>query len=335
MSTTNPLYQKFITNLEKKGFFNDCTQSQREIKMRTAQQYFDTHYSKKCHFVGMKPNEQTTDIQKKADEHKLKGNEYLNAKDYSKAIDEYTKAIQLNQAAVYYSNRSAAYCSIEENDLAIEDAKKAIELDPNYAKAYARLAIALTKKHKYTEAQKAIEDALIIDPNNVVFKSNLEQIKCLIQNQQPQVSSSNQQQEQKEQQPKEENIPKNTEEKKDSHETHSNEQEHSQNTRHEEPNPFANIFSNLVGSTQGNQGTNPGAIDISSLMGMFGGQNGMSSMARSLLNNPSMRPMIGMVAQMMGMSVEELQRLINEEAQNENSNQNTSQQNQTPPPGFV
>ncbi|EDR28434.1 small glutamine-rich tetratricopeptide repeat-containing protein, putative [Entamoeba dispar SAW760] len=339
MSTTNPLYQKFITNLEKKGFFNDCTQPQREIKMKTAQQYFDLHYSKQCHFVGMKPKEQNVDIQKKADEHKLKGNEYLNAKDYSKAIDEYTKAIQLNQEAVYYSNRSAAYCSIDENDLAIEDAKKAIELDPNYAKAYARLGIALTKKHKYAEAQKAIEDALIIDPNNTVFKSNLEQIKCLILNQQPPASSSIQQQEKKEEQPNEENIPKTTEEKKDSHEIHSNEQAQSQNTRNEEPNPqqpnpLANILSNLVGSTQGGQGINPGAVDINSLMGTFGSQNGIASMALSLLNNPATRPMVSLIAQMIGMPVEDLQRHLSEEAQNENSNQNTSQQHQTPP-GFV
>ena len=53
---------------------------------------------------------------------------------YSDAIDLYTKAIQLNESAVYYGNRSIAYLKMELYGAAASDAAKALEIDPNYVK---------------------------------------------------------------------------------------------------------------------------------------------------------------------------------------------------------
>lgn len=55
---------------------------------------------------------------------------------YSQAIDLYTEAIELNsENAVYWANRAFAHSKLEEYGSAIQDASKAIEVDPKYSKA--------------------------------------------------------------------------------------------------------------------------------------------------------------------------------------------------------
>ncbi|PPR98681.1 hypothetical protein GOBAR_AA21987 [Gossypium barbadense] len=56
------------------------------------------------------------------------------------AIDLYTQAIELNsQNVVYWTNRSLAHTKLEEYGSAIQDATKAIEVDPKYSKGYYRM----------------------------------------------------------------------------------------------------------------------------------------------------------------------------------------------------
>lgn len=64
----------------------------------------------------------------------------MSAKNFDGAIESYTEAIDFDSTnPVYYSNRAAAYSSKGDHLLAIGDAKKAIEADPSYVKAYHRL----------------------------------------------------------------------------------------------------------------------------------------------------------------------------------------------------
>lgn len=77
---------------------------------------------------------------KVADEHKNRGNALMQLEKYNEALEEYTKAIQIyDKNAVYFCNRAAAYSKLEQHDKAVEDSKCAIQLDPNYGKAYGRL----------------------------------------------------------------------------------------------------------------------------------------------------------------------------------------------------
>lgn len=78
----------------------------------------------------------------KAEAEKLKttGNQLMSSKQYDGAIDAYTQAISKDPAnAVYYSNRAAAYSSKNDHNSAIADAEKAIEVNPQFTKAYHRL----------------------------------------------------------------------------------------------------------------------------------------------------------------------------------------------------
>jgi small glutamine-rich tetratricopeptide repeat-containing protein alpha len=77
-----------------------------------------------------------------AEQFKKVGNMHMHDNQYDKAIDAYTQAITLDPTnAVYFSNRAAAYSSKGENQPAVVDAEKAIEVDPSFIKAYSRLGL--------------------------------------------------------------------------------------------------------------------------------------------------------------------------------------------------
>ena len=78
----------------------------------------------------------------KAEAEKLKaqGNAKMSSKEYDAAIDLYTQAIAKDGTnAVYYSNRAAAYSSKGDHQNAVNDAEKALEVDPSFVRAYHRL----------------------------------------------------------------------------------------------------------------------------------------------------------------------------------------------------
>ncbi|KAH9794157.1 serine/threonine-protein phosphatase 5 [Citrus sinensis] len=84
----------------------------------------------------------------RAEELKALANEAFRAKKYSQAIDLYSQAIELNsQNAVYYANRAFAHTKLEEYGSAIQDASKAIEIDPRYPKACFTYQIFVTPVH--------------------------------------------------------------------------------------------------------------------------------------------------------------------------------------------
>ncbi|KAH3664084.1 hypothetical protein OGAPHI_004798 [Ogataea philodendri] len=101
------------------------------------------------------------DLEKQEQSAKLKdlGNQELKKNDFNGAIKFYTEAIQVYPTAILYSNRAQAQIKIENYGLAIDDAKKAIELDKNYLKAYYRRAVAFSAILEY---KKALADVKIV-----------------------------------------------------------------------------------------------------------------------------------------------------------------------------
>ncbi|GFG29986.1 hypothetical protein Cfor_03613, partial [Coptotermes formosanus] len=88
--------------------------------------------------------------------------------DYNKAIDLYSKAIELNPTvAVYYGNRSIAYLKTECFGYALNDASKAIELDKTYVKGYYRRAGAHMSLGKFKLALRDYEAVTKAKPNDV------------------------------------------------------------------------------------------------------------------------------------------------------------------------
>ena len=83
--------------------------------------------------------EPTAEDKKKAEELKTRGNSLMGQKLYDSAIEQYSEAIQLDPNPVYYSNRAAAWGGLGRHEKAVEDAERAIGIDPKFAKGYSRL----------------------------------------------------------------------------------------------------------------------------------------------------------------------------------------------------
>ncbi|KAI4736649.1 TPR-like protein [Aureobasidium sp. EXF-12298] len=88
-----------------------------------------------------------------AEAFKAAGNKYFKAGDYTKAIAEYTKAVEADpKSSTYRSNRAAAYMSAGKYLQALDDCKEADELDPNNAKILHRMARIYTSLGRPKEA---------------------------------------------------------------------------------------------------------------------------------------------------------------------------------------
>ncbi|KAM7448655.1 Stress-induced-phosphoprotein 1 [Porites harrisoni] len=110
---------------------------------------------------------------------KDQGNTHLQAGDLAKAVECYTEAISLDPSNhVFYSNRSAAYAKDKKYEQALADAKKCVELKPDWGKGYSRLGAALSFLGRHDEAEKAYTKGLQLDPNNAQLKSGLEDAKA-------------------------------------------------------------------------------------------------------------------------------------------------------------
>ncbi|KAF9061382.1 hypothetical protein BDP27DRAFT_1301213 [Rhodocollybia butyracea] len=93
---------------------------------------------------------------------KEEGNRLFSQKDYASANAKYTEALELGgDDAILYSNRAACRLNLKLYLDAESDARMATNVDPGFAKAYARLATAqdvLRKPYKSVESwQKSIE----------------------------------------------------------------------------------------------------------------------------------------------------------------------------------
>jgi stress-induced-phosphoprotein 1 len=109
-----------------------------------------------------------------ADEAKAKGNAAFSAGNFNDAVRHFTDAINLAPTNhVLYSNRSAAYASLNKFSDALSDAQKTVELKPDWGKGYSRLGAAQMGLHSYTDAVSAYKKGLEIDPNNDALKSGL------------------------------------------------------------------------------------------------------------------------------------------------------------------
>lgn len=117
----------------------------------------------------VKPSEIIVDeeTKAKADALKAEGNKFMATKDYAAAIEKYTEAIGLDPTnVVYLSNRAAAFSSAQKHQQAVEDAKKAIELNPNFSKSYSRLGLAEYALGNPKAAMEAYEKGLAVEGDN-------------------------------------------------------------------------------------------------------------------------------------------------------------------------
>lgn len=109
---------------------------------------------------------------------KADGNEAYKAGDYEKAVKHYTKAIAgSSDDHTLFSNRSAAYASMEQYQPALDDALKLVEMRPDWGKGYARLGFAYYHLGRYEESKKAYTDGLKQEPENKALIDGLADVE--------------------------------------------------------------------------------------------------------------------------------------------------------------
>ncbi|EFO91456.1 CRE-SGT-1 protein [Caenorhabditis remanei] len=104
---------------------------------------------------------------------KEEGNDLMKASQFDAAVQKYNAAIKLNRDPVYFCNRAAAYCRLEQYDLAIQDCRTALALDPTYSKAWGRMGLAYSCQNRYEHAAEAYKKALELEPHQESYKNNL------------------------------------------------------------------------------------------------------------------------------------------------------------------
>jgi len=96
----------------------------------------------------------------------------------------YGKAITLLESvpgkaeAALYSNRSMVRLNLNKVEQSLEDAKKCLEVDPTFVKAYFRKAQALTRLNEWDEAVEAAKAGEKLDPSNKEFAKLIEQAQA-------------------------------------------------------------------------------------------------------------------------------------------------------------
>lgn len=113
-----------------------------------------------------------------ADEYKQQGNAAFASKDYQKAVEFFTKGIEVSEQPnhVLYSNRSACFASLKKFEDALKDANECVSINPSWSKGYNRVGAAQFGLGELEGAEKSYKKALELDSNNKAAKDGLSQV---------------------------------------------------------------------------------------------------------------------------------------------------------------
>ncbi|XP_071521771.1 small glutamine-rich tetratricopeptide repeat-containing protein alpha-like isoform X3 [Panulirus ornatus] len=118
--------------------------------------------------------EATPEEKAEAEQLKNEGNQLMREEKFTDALDCYTKAISKDCVnAVYYCNRAAAHSKLNNHREAIEDCKRALEIEPQYSKAYGRMGLAYSSLNDHQQAKECYKKALELEPDNESHRGNL------------------------------------------------------------------------------------------------------------------------------------------------------------------
>ncbi|MCZ8212967.1 tetratricopeptide repeat protein [Microcystis sp. LE19-8.1F] len=93
-------------------------------------------------------------------------------KRYDEGLAAINQAINLAPRAAWYLNRGLLYSDLQKYELALSDYNKAIDINPNYAKAYNNRGILYKDLQKYELALSDYNKAIDINPNDAMAYNN-------------------------------------------------------------------------------------------------------------------------------------------------------------------
>lgn len=115
----------------------------------------------------------------KAEEAKARGNDFFREKQWADAVREYEEAVKrAPKNAAIRNNLAAALCKIMDFSGAQRQIETALDLDPQYVKAWARKGDIEMYMKEYHKAQESYKNGLMLDHENSACKEGMR--KCLI-----------------------------------------------------------------------------------------------------------------------------------------------------------
>ncbi len=124
------------------------------------------------------------------EEFKQAGSQAYSSGDYKDAVQQFTHAIGAETRTsaeakqflkLVYSNRSAAYLQLKDNDNALSDANKCVEeLDPQWPKGYIRRGDAYFALRNWTQAYNAYNRAAQLAPNDAGAKAKADKAMNMV-----------------------------------------------------------------------------------------------------------------------------------------------------------
>ncbi|KAL0487576.1 Sgt [Acrasis kona] len=147
-------YQAFLSALKDKNYFDGLDANSEGYKNKETK-------AKQKFLKGL------------AELYKDKGNALLTQKDAAScrsAISLYEVAIKLSPSHTYYNNMATAHYVVKQYKDSAEASRNAILLDPKFAKAYLRLAMAQEKLGEYDDAILNYDKSNELAPSDATLK---------------------------------------------------------------------------------------------------------------------------------------------------------------------
>lgn len=171
---SNPKFPAFVDTVAKRGYFDGAEVGSVEYLKRHAKvvDKFTSKMEAKSGPGGntSKEDETKSSREQLAEEKKVAGNAAIAKKNYEEAIALYSEALALSPTGpnshIYYSNRAAAYCHVNNYQQAALDCEKSVALNSTYVKAYSRLGLARFFLNQFQESIAAYERASQLEPAN-------------------------------------------------------------------------------------------------------------------------------------------------------------------------
>jgi small glutamine-rich tetratricopeptide repeat-containing protein alpha len=192
---SNPKFPAFVETVAKRGYFDGAEEGSVEYMKRHAKvaAKFQSKMETKPQ-VGKEDDSNKSNREQLAEEKKAAGNAAIAKKNYEEAVALYSEALALSATGpnshIYYSNRAAAYCHLNNYQQAASDCERSVALNSTYVKAYSRLGLARFFLNQYQESIAAYDRAVELEPSNKSHTDALKQAKQKLEEQNKRVAAS-------------------------------------------------------------------------------------------------------------------------------------------------